>query len=412
MFVPYKKVHVRQFNIPARDQRAGGKDEIATRTVTYDAKEQRRNSMTNTEEHTARVERLQEEMTKTGIDLAAIAPTSNMRYLLGFSPLADERLCLVLVTSSATRLVVPDLNADQVEAHTGVEGLRWTDDEGPEKALAEALRELDAERPALLAADAEMRADALLLLQEAAQPDRSVSAADLMSRLRMRKSGSEIEALARAAEQADRAMMAGVEACQPGVTEREIAQTIARYFREDGADTVEFTLVASGPNGAFPHHEAGERPLEVGDTIVIDIGASLDGYKSDITRMVHLGEPSADVRAVHETVLEANRRGRKAATAGARASDVDRAARSVIEEAGYGQYFVHRTGHGLGMDVHEAPWISADSETVLEPGMVFSVEPGIYLPERFGVRIEDIVAVTEGECRCFTGLDRDLIVKR
>jgi Xaa-Pro aminopeptidase len=367
--------------------------------------------VTNTEEQAARVGRLQEEMKNAGVDLAAIAPTSNMRYLLGFSPLADERLCLVLVTAGGTRLVVPDLNADQVEARTGVEGIRWTDDEGPENALAEALRELRAEGPALLAADAAMRADALLVLQKAAQPDRSVSAADLMSRLRMRKSEREIEALARAAEQADRAMMVGVEACRPGVTEREVAQTIARYFREDGAETVEFTLVASGPNGAFPHHEAGDRPLEVGDTIVIDIGASLDGYKSDITRMVHLGEPSADVRTVYETVLEANRRGREVAIPGTLACDVDRAARSVIEEAGYGPYFVHRTGHGLGMDVHETPWISADSKTVLEPGMVFSVEPGIYLPGRFGVRIEDIVAVTEGECRCLTGLDRDLIVK-
>jgi len=367
--------------------------------------------MTNTEEHTARVERLQEEMTTAGVDLVAIAPTSNMRYLLGFSPLADERFCAVLVTPRESRLVVPDLNAEQIETRTGVEGIRWTDEEGPEDALAKGLGELHVEGPDLLAVDAEMRADALLLLQKVAGPERSITATDLMSTLRTIKSEHEIEALARAAEQADRAMLAGVAACRPGATERGVAQTIARSFREDGADTVEFTLVASGPHGAFPHHEAGDRRLEVGDTIVIDIGASLDGYKSDITRMVHLGEPSADVRAVYETVLKANRRGRAAATAGARACDVDRAARSVIEEAGYGPYFVHRTGHGLGMDVHEAPWISADTTTVLEPGMVFSVEPGIYLPGRFGVRIEDIVAVTDGECRCLTGLDRDLIVK-
>jgi Xaa-Pro aminopeptidase len=334
-----------------------------------------------------------------------------MRYLLGFSPMADERFCAVLVTPGGTRLVVPDLNADQVEARTGVDGIRWTDDEGPDDALAKGLGELDVEEPGLLAVDAEMRADALLLLQDVAGPERSISATELMSRLRTIKSEQEIEALARAAEQADRAMLAGVAACRPGATEREVAQAIARTFREDGADTVEFTLVASGPHGAFPHHEAGDRQLEVGDTIVIDIGASLDGYKSDVTRMVHLGEPSADVRAVYETVLEANRRGREAATAGARACDVDRAARSVIEEAGYGPYFTHRTGHGLGLDVHEAPWISAGSTTVLEPGMVFSVEPGIYLPGRFGVRIEDIVAVTEGECRCLTGLAHDLIVR-
>lgn len=373
--------------------------------------------MTKSDEYTARLEQLQEEMGRADVDLAAIAPTSNMRYLLGFAPLADERLCLLLVTPDGIRLVVPDLNADQVEAHTGMEAIRWTDSAGPDQALTEALSELDLDPPIVLAVDAAMRPDALLLLQEAAQPERSMSADPLMSTLRMVKSERELgwdvpaELLAQAAAQADRALMAGVEACRPGVTEHEVAETIARYFREDGAETVNVTLVASGPHSAFPHHEAGDRQLETGDTIIIDIVATLNGYKSDVTRVVHLGEPPSDLRTVYDTVLKANRRGREAAKAGARACDVDRAAHSVIEEAGYGPYFVHRTGHGLGMDMHEAPWISAESTTVLEPGMVFSVEPGIYLPGRFGVRIEDIVAVREGECRCLTGLDRALIVK-
>jgi Xaa-Pro aminopeptidase len=367
--------------------------------------------MTKTDEYAARLEQLQEEMARANVDLAAIAPTSNMRYLLGFSPLADERLCLLLVTPDRIRFVVPDLNADQVEARTGRKSIRWTDSAGPEQALTEALGQLDMDGLLTLVADAAMRADALLLLQEAARPERCISAASLMSALRMRKSEKEVELLARAAAQADRALLAGVEACRPGVTEREVAERIARYFRDDGAETVNVTLVASGPNSAFPHHEAGGRQLEMGDTIIIDIVATLNGYKSDVTRVVHLGEPPSDLRTVYDTVLEANRRGREAAKAGARASDVDRAARSVIEQAGYGPYFVHRTGHGLGMDMHEAPWISAESTTTLEPGMVFSVEPGIYLPGRFGVRIEDIVAVTEGECRCLTGLDHALIVK-
>ncbi len=367
--------------------------------------------MQNSDEQAARLERLQDRMVSAGVELTAIAPTSNMRYLLGFSPLADERLCLLLVTGEASRLVVPELNADQVEARAGVRGLRWSDDAGAEGALVRALDELDAHHPAVLAADAAMRADALLLLQEVAQPESSITAADLMGALRMHKSKREIEALARAAAQADRAMMAGVEACQPGVTERQVAETIARYFREDGAEEVHATLVASGPHSAFPHHQAGDRELRRGDTIVIDIVATLGGYNSDITRMVHLGQPSPELRKVYETVLEANRRGREAARAGARACDVDRAARSVIEEAGYGPYFVHRTGHGLGMDTHEPPWISATNTRGLEPGMVFSVEPGIYLPGRFGVRIEDIVVVTDGPCRCLTGLDRGLIVK-
>jgi Xaa-Pro aminopeptidase len=367
--------------------------------------------MKTMDEHSARLENLQTVMARLDVDLTAIAPTSNMGYLLGFSPIADERLCLLLVTRRDTRMVVPSLNADQVEARAKVSTLRWRDEEGPEAALATALSELNTRRPALLAADAAMRADVLLTLQRGTQPQRSISAAELMTTLRIRKSSHEIELLVRAAAQADRAMMAGFEACRVGATEREVAQVIAQAFRDDGAEEVCATLVASGPHGAFPHHEPGTRTLSPGDTIVIDIVATLDGYCSDITRMVHLGEPSDEVRRVYDTVREANRRGREAARAGALASDVDRAARSIIEEAGYGPYFVHRTGHGLGMDVHEPPWISGSNARVLEPGMVFSVEPGIYLPGRFGVRIEDIVAVTQGGCRRLTGLDHELIVK-
>jgi Xaa-Pro aminopeptidase len=367
--------------------------------------------MTQPDELAGRLSRLQAGMAEAGVDLVAIAPTPNMHYLLGFAPLADERLCLLLVTPQATRLVAPALTADQIEAHTGMEANRWSDETGPRQALAEATSVLGATSGVVLAADAAMRADALLLLQETIGPQRSVSSAEIMAALRMRKSEAEIEALARAAAQADRALMAGANACQPGVTEREVAEKIASYFRQDGAEAVNVTLVASGPNSAFPHHEASDRRLQAGDTIIIDIVATLDGYKSDVTRVVHLGEPSPKVRAVYETVLEANRRGREAAIAGACAGDVDRAARSVIEQAGYGPYFIHRTGHGLGMEMHEPPWISAGGTTVLEPGMVFSVEPGIYLEGRFGVRIEDIVVITEGKCRCLTGLDRALIVK-
>jgi Xaa-Pro aminopeptidase len=358
-----------------------------------------------------RLNRLQKQLAQAGVDLLAIAPTPNMRYLLGFAPLADERLCLLLVTPQDVRVVAPQLTAQQIETRTGREAIHWSDAGGPRRALIEAVGALGVGSRPVLAADATMRADIFLVLEEAVDPARSLSADAILSALRMIKSGDEVEALARAAAQADRAMMAGVEACRPGVTERQVADVIASYFRRDGAETVDVTLVASGPNGAFPHHEAGDRHLQDGDTIILDIVGTLDGYKSDITRVVHLGEPSADLRSVYEVVLEANRRGREAAVAGAYARDVDHAVRQVIDQAGYGSYFIHRTGHGLGMEMHEAPWISGDSPTRLEPGMVFSIEPGIYLEGRFGVRIEDIVAVTSGPSRCLTGLDRALMVK-
>lgn len=367
--------------------------------------------MTASDVSAERLSRLQAQMAQAEVDLVAIAPTANMRYLLGFAPLADERPCALLVSRDDMRMVVPELNADQVEARTGMTGIRWTDAAGPHQALAEALGELGVKSGGVLAADDTMRADALLLLQEIVSPKKSVAAGELMATLRMRKSEAELEALARAAAMADAALMVGADACQPGVTEREVAEKIASSFRSQGAEIVDFTIVGSGPNGAFPHHEFSGRRLEAGDMVIIDIGATLDDYHSDVTRVVHLGEPSAEESAVFEAVLEANQRGREAAVAGARARDVDRAARTVIEEAGYGPYFLHRTGHGMGLEVHEPPWITGESDTVLEPGMVFSVEPGIYLQGKFGVRIEDIVIVTEGECRCLTGLDRGMIVK-
>lgn len=354
---------------------------------------------------------LQDRMAQQGVDLVAIAPTANMRYLTGFAPLMDERFCALLVGQTSIRLLIPELNADQVEAHTGMSAVRWMDSDGPQFPLAEALKGLGIEGGTILAADDSMRADSLLLLQDMVKPKKSLAAGNLMTPLRISKSEAEIEVIARAAALADRALMAGADACQPGMTELQVADRIAGYFREHGAEMVDFVIVASGPNGAFPHHETGERRLESGDTIIIDIGATLGGYKSDITRVVQLGEPPAEVSSAYKAVLEANRRGRRAAVPGARAQEVDRAARQTIEQAGYGAYFTHRTGHGLGLEIHEPPWITSNSQTELEPGMVFSVEPGVYIPGRFGVRIEDIILVTEGESRNFTGLDHALIVK-
>jgi Xaa-Pro aminopeptidase len=359
-----------------------------------------------------RIHRLQTEMAQQHVDLVAIAPTVNMRYLLGFASLADERPCFLLLSPSATALVVPALNADQLEAHTGLPAVRWTDADGPRQAMSQALATLEVGRGvATMAVDNTMRADALLLLLDMVAPAQSMPADTLMAALRMVKSEAEIEVLARSAKLADDALLAGVAACRPGATEHDVAKAIADHFRQNGAESVEFTIVASGPNGAFPHHETGQRQLQTGDTIVVDIGASLDGYKSDITRMVHLGEPSAQVLAAFDAVREANLAGQRAAVAGARAGDVDLAARQSLERAGYGPYFVHRTGHGLGMEVHEPPWISSESDTIIQPGMVFSIEPGVYLPGKFGIRIEDIVVVQpEGPCRNLTGLAHDLMV--
>lgn len=360
-----------------------------------------------------RIRRLQAEMARQQVDLMAIAPTVNMRYLLGFASFADERPCFLLLTPNTARLAVPALNAAQFEAHTKLPMARWADADGPRPAMAESLAALGLGPGIVMAVDNTMRADALLLLQEMVAPARSLPADGLMTALRIIKSPEEVEALARSAALADEAMLAGVAACRPGAAERDVAEAAIDRFRKGGAETVEFTIIASGPNGAFPHHETGHRELQVGDTVVLDIGANLGGYKSDVTRMVQLGEPPQEVCLAYAAVREANLAGRHAAVAGALARDVDLATRRSLEQAGYGPYFVHRTGHGLGMEVHEPPWITSESDTVLQPGMVFSVEPGVYLPGKFGIRIEDIVVVQpEGMCRRLTGLDHELIVRR
>jgi Xaa-Pro aminopeptidase len=340
-----------------------------------------------------RTESLRANMQEAGVDLIALGPTANMRYLAGFVPHPDERLCLLLISPGATRAVVPKLNAGEWAAHIDLPLHTWADDEGPE------------------AIDGAMRADFLLPLTAATQPGATIPAEALIAPMRARKSAEEIEAVARAAAQADRAMAAAVDACRPGVPETQVAWAAEEAFRLDGAEEVCFTLVASGPNGAYPHHHSGERLLEEGNAIILDIGASLDGYKSDITRVVFLGQPPAEIVEAYDAVLEANTQGRAAVAPGVTAQEVDRAARSTLEARGYGEAFIHRTGHGLGLEIHEAPYIIAGNEQRLEPGMVFSVEPGVYFPGRFGIRIEDIVVVTESGVRNFTGFDHGLVVK-
>jgi Xaa-Pro aminopeptidase len=249
---------------------------------------------------------LQASMPENSIDLTAIGPTANMRYLLGFMPHPDERLCLLLVSREFVRIVVPGLNRDELAAHTDVDLISWTDSEGPQNALKAALDGVD--KGVVVAVDGAMRADQLLHLQTIINLKRTIPAEIIISPLRACKSKDEIEALALAARQADRAMQAAIDACKAGVTETEVAWEAEKTFRMDGAEEVCFTLVASGPNGAYPHHHSGNRRLKEGDAIIIDIGASLNGYKSDITRMVHLGQPSSEFLQAYSAVLRANKK--------------------------------------------------------------------------------------------------------
>jgi Xaa-Pro aminopeptidase len=353
-----------------------------------------------------RLERLRAAMPDAGVGLLALAPTDNLRWLLGFAPLYDERACLLLIGPDGAAMLMPALNAEQTAAHAPeVELVCWADDLGPVAALHRAIARTGGLDVACLAADPEMRADHLLTLQAAVPGAHAVDASAVLGPLRAIKDDTELARLTHAAALADRAMQAAFAACAPGVSERAVAERVAEVFRAGGA-TPEFAIVAGGPHGAFPHHESGERSLEPGDAIVIDLGGVSDGYHSDLTRMAVLGEPSDRYREVHAIVEAAVLAATAAVRPGASCGAVDAAARGVIESAGFGEFFVHRTGHGLGISIHEPPWVMAGSDARLQVGMVHSIEPGIYLPGEFGIRLEEIVQVTAEGCERLSALDR------
>jgi Xaa-Pro aminopeptidase len=364
--------------------------------------------MTGSERVEARLRRLRESMSRAGVGLVAIAPTDNLRWLLGFAPLYDERACALLVSASDAAMLMPALNAEQTAAHApGIELVRWADQDGPRIAVREALARSGFDAEGTFAADPQMRADHLLLLQDALAGTQTVDAGEVIWPLRERKDADELAVLARSARVADDAMQAAWAACGAGVSELAVAEAINAVFAAHGCEP-EFALVGSGPNGAFPHHETGPRTLTEGDAVVIDLGGVLEGYHSDITRMAFVGEPTDRYREVHGVVEAAVVAATQATRPGATCGEVDRAARSVIEAAGFGEFFVHRTGHGLGLSGHEPPYLMAGSDVELAAGMVHSIEPGIYLPGELGVRLEEIVHVTERGCERFSALARDV----
>lgn len=356
-----------------------------------------------------RLAALREKMRETGTDLVALGPGSHMQWVLGFHPHPDERPCLLLIGPETEAFLMPALNAEGSRESTDVAFHTWSDDVGPDEALRSALAAIDATRPGKVAIDETMRADFALLLLDAVPEAVRVFADETVGALRMRKDESDFAALKMNAGIADRAMQAAFAAIRPGMTETQLADVIKAHFSSEGASPA-FWIVGCGGNGAFPHHQTGEKKLAEGDAVVVDIGGRKGGYPSDITRMVVVGHPPEGYGQIHTIVENAVAAALAAARPGVKAKAVDAAARKVISDAGYGDYFVHRTGHGMGIDGHEPPYITATSEKVLEEGMVFSIEPGIYLPGRFGIRLEEIVMLRADGPEIFSSLPRDLHV--
>ncbi|MGZ4132778.1 MAG: M24 family metallopeptidase, partial [Actinomycetota bacterium] len=237
---------------------------------------------------------------------------------------------------------------------------------------------------------------------------RFAPASPVISRLRAVKDDDELDTLRRAGAAADATFGDILTLPFAGRREQEVAADLARLLVEHGHDRADFTIVASGPNAASPHHEPGDRTIQPGDAVVLDFGGALDGYFSDTTRTVVVGEAPAGFEPVYALVKQAQEAAVEAVRPGVAIQEVDRAARRVIAAGGYGERFIHRTGHGIGLEVHEPPYVIEGDVTVLEPGMTFSVEPGIYLEGRFGVRIEDVVAVTADGADRLNRTTRDL----
>jgi len=346
-------------------------------------------------------------MKDNNVDLVALGPGTHMNWLLGFNPYPDERPCLLLIGKEKEAFLMPSVNEQGIREKTDIPMNCWNDENGPEQALKDALSYTDSSNAKHIALDEAMRSHfALILLESLSNPTYEFTASTIGA-LRMRKDQNEFVNLKENALIDDRAMQAGFAAIKDGVSEIEIGEAINKHFISEGAKP-QFCIVGSGPNGAFPHHHTGERKVQYGDAVLIDIGGRKGAFPSDMTRMSVLGEPPEGYLEIHTIVERAVQAALSTAKPGVMAKDVDAAARGVITEAGYGEFFVHRTGHGLGIDIHEPPYITATSEVVLDEGMVFSIEPGIYLQGRFGVRLEEIVILRADGPEILSELSRDL----
>ncbi|MDQ1746445.1 MAG: hypothetical protein QOD07_708 [Frankiaceae bacterium] len=335
-----------------------------------------------------------------GVDALFVTPGADLRYLTGYEALPLERLtCLVLPARGEPVLVVPRLEHAAAEASGAGDVVKIATHEETDDAFALAAglaRDALGGDPATVGVADRMWAEHVLRFRSALPHAHQVTAGRVLRPLRLVKQPDEVDALRRAGAAIDRVHERMGEWLRPGRTEAQVARDIVDAIVEEGHATVNFTIVASGPNGASPHHHTSDRVIEAGDPVVVDIGGTMpDGYCSDCTRTyVAGGTVDPEFARYYDVLLAAQIASCAAVRPGVTAASVDAAARDVITDGGYGEYFVHRTGHGIGLEEHEEPWIVAGNSTVLAEGMAFSIEPGIYLPGRHGARIEDIVVVT------------------
>jgi Xaa-Pro aminopeptidase len=339
-------------------------------------------------DYAGRVARLQAQMDEQSVDAVLLSAGSDLPYFSGYEAVPLERLTMLVVPSEGdSTMFVPELEAARVEPGP-FELVPWAETQDPIRMVARAAG------PTRRAAIGDHTWAAFLVGLQAEMPNTTWTVASALTKaLRMRKDPVEIDSLRQAAAGVDRVLArVPLEVRFSGRTEREVARDFAELTLAEGHDAAWAPIVAAGPNAASPHHEPGDRVIEEGNVVVCDFGGRVGGYHSDTTRTMVVGEPSPRQADVHALVMTANKAARAAVAPGVSCEAVDRAARQVIIDGGFGENFIHRTGHGIGLDIHEHPYIVEGNDLGLEKGMTFSIEPGIYLPGEFGVRIEDIVA--------------------
>jgi Xaa-Pro dipeptidase len=362
----------------------------------------------------ARLQALQKQQRAAGFDFVALVPGPNMLYFTGLDLHMSERPIVALLPADDAPpvLIVPFFEIGKARAASVKLDWRvhsYRDGQPFEEAFAAAAQDAGLAGKTIGVEPTQMRVIEWSLLSGAAAV-KQASALDAIAALRMRKDAGEIAAMRKAIALTEQVLARVLEQVKPGVTERQVAGMISQQMLDGGAEAIAFgPLIQFGANASNPHGNSGATPLKTGDGIIFDIGLVLDGYPSDLTRTIFIGEPSAEMRKIYETVKAANAAGRAAIKPGVTAEAIDKAARNVIDAAGYGQYFTHRTGHGLGLEIHEPPYLWAGNTLRVEPGMTFTVEPGIYVPGIGGVRIEDDMLVTEDGAESLTSFSRELL---
>ena len=360
----------------------------------------------------ARCSRAKEIMYEKDVDALCLTPSSDMLYLTGFRTEPSERILLcILPRSDEPRFIVPKLYQEQVERETWIKDVRvWSEESKTIIQLRNHLKELELFSGKIAISD-RLWTRHYRFLQETAPKVRFTFASEIVNQIRMLKSRKEIYLMEEAARFAEGALEATLSDCIQGKKECELAAKLEYQMRVRGSEGVPFeTIVASGPNSSVPHYSNGRRRVKVGDPLVLDLGAKFGHYCSDLTRTAIIGYAKPKINKIYELVHQAYQKAVETVRPGVTAAAVDQAARGVIIEGGHGEQFIHRTGHGIGLDVHESPYVSEKDQTGLEIGMTFSIEPGIYIPGQFGVRIEDVVVVTKNGCRTLTKYPTEMAV--